>query len=106
MVIDKIIRIGLFPAILIQSMLPRDVADIISPDCLFSMLFDIDCFGCGMGRALQALLHLDLQSALGFNKLAPIVLLVLAALFLFGLKDLLSKNKFPEFADYKSDTAH
>lgn len=94
MIIDKIIRIALFPSVLIQAILPAYAADIISPDCLFSLLFDIECFGCGMGRALQALLHLEWQRAIALNKLSPIVLLVLVALFLFGLKDLLGKNKF------------
>lgn len=106
MVIDKIIRIGLFPAVLIQAILPKDVADIVSPNCLFSMLFDVECLGCGMGRALQALLHLEWQRAIALNQLAPLVLLVLAALFLFGLKDLLGKNKFPGIADHKTDMAH
>ena len=106
MIIDKIIKIALLPVIVMQSVLPQHAAELISPSCLFSMLFDVECFGCGMGRALQALLHLDWQRAMSFNKLSPAVLLVLVVLFFGGLRDLLDKSKFTGLANYKSDNAH
>ena len=99
MVIDKIIKIALLPVVIAQAALPQTASDLISPSCLFTLLFDIECFGCGMGRALRYLLHLEWQQAMALNKLSPLVLLVLLALFLFGLKDLFGKNKFPALAD-------
>ena len=90
--IDKIISTLLFPAVWVQAMLPPAAANLISPDCLFSMLFDISCFGCGMGRAMHALLHFEWQHAISLNKLSPIVLLVLATLFICGIRN--SAKKF------------
>ena len=101
MIIDKIIKITLLPAILMQSVLPQHAAELISPSCLFSMLLDVECFGCGMGRALQALLHLDWPLAMSLNKLSPAVLLVLMVLFFGGLRDLLNKSKFTGLANCK-----
>lgn len=98
-VLDNIIKIALFPVVVVQAILPQAASDIISPNCLFTMLFDIECFGCGMGRALRALLHLEWQNAMALNKLSPVVLLVLIALFLVAFKDLFRKNKFPAPVD-------
>ncbi len=98
-VLDNIIKIALFPVVVVQAILPQAASDIISPNCLFTMLFDIECFGCGMGRALRALLHLEWQRAMALNKLSPVVLLVLIALFLVALNDLFRKNKFPVLVD-------
>lgn len=99
MVIDNIIKIALLPVVVAQAILPQAAAEFISPNCLFTLLFDIECFGCGMGRALTALLHLEWQRAMALNRLSPLVLLVLIALFIFTLKDLFHKNKFPVLAD-------
>jgi hypothetical protein len=50
--------------------------------CLFRRLFDVECFGCGMTRALSAAAHGRLEAALGLNAgvvfVAPA--LILAAL--------------------------
>lgn len=55
------------------------------PRCMFFEATHLLCPGCGSTRALHALLHLDLQSALHYNALftalAPVVLLWLAFCF-------------------------
>ena len=51
--------------------------------CLFQALFGVECLGCGMTRALSALLHGDLAAALAYNKLVLVVFPALVAC-LFG----------------------
>ena len=42
--------------------------------CVSFLLFDTECYGCGMTRAIQHLLHLDFSAAYSFNRLSFIVL--------------------------------
>ena len=58
--------------------LPSDFFDQGQSLCLSVLIFDTKCYGCGMMRALQHLIHLDFNQAISFNKLS---LLVLPALF-------------------------
>lgn len=41
--------------------------------CLSVLLFDMQCYACGMTRAVQHLIHLDFAAAADYNKLAFIV---------------------------------
>lgn len=52
------------------------------PPCLWTLLLGHPCPGCGMTRALLALLHGDLAGAWGFNRAAPLVAPLLLALYL------------------------
>ena len=54
--------------------LPADFFDGGKSVCLSVVLFDQECYGCGMTRGVQHLLHLDLEEAWNYNKLAFIVL--------------------------------
>jgi hypothetical protein len=54
--------------------LPADFFDYGESVCLSVVLFDQECYGCGMTRGVQHLLHLDLKEAWNYNKLAFIVL--------------------------------
>ena len=49
--------------------------------CLSVLLLDKSCFGCGMTRAVQHLIHLDFNKAYYFNKLSFIVLPLLIFLW-------------------------
>ena len=50
-----------------------------APDlCLFRLLLDVECWGCGMTRALRSLLHFDLTAAAAFNWRVFIVAPILA----------------------------
>ena len=46
--------------------------------CLSRVFFDLECWGCGMTRALKHLICLDFETAWGFNKLSFLVLPILA----------------------------
>jgi hypothetical protein len=47
--------------------------------CLFRRLADVECLGCGMTRAMAALLHGEWQAAAGLNVLALPLAAVLGA---------------------------
>ena len=44
------------------------------PRCPFLMLTGLKCPGCGTQRAIHALLHGDVLSALRFNALLPVII--------------------------------
>lgn len=58
------------------------------PPCLFTLALGHPCPGCGMTRALLALLHGDLAAAWGHNRLSPLVLPLLLALYARHLRRL------------------
>ncbi len=54
--------------------LPADYFDTGQAMCLSVLLLDTQCYGCGMTRAIQHLIHLDFEMAYDYNKLSFIVL--------------------------------
>jgi hypothetical protein len=50
--------------------------------CVFKNLFQRECAGCGMTRALSSVVHGDLAAALRYNKLGIIVFSLLCLVFL------------------------
>ena len=67
-------------ALLLLAMLPADVLARLPSVCLFKNLFDTECAGCGMTRALSSALHLDFASARSHNRLVVVVLPLLIAM--------------------------
>ena len=53
----------------------------IAPPCLVSLLLDDVCWGCGMTRAALALARGDIAAAWGFNRMAVVVMPMLAWLY-------------------------
>jgi len=53
--------------------LPADFFDSGQSICLSVVFFNKQCYGCGMTRAIQHLIHLDFKNAYCFNKLSFIV---------------------------------
>ena len=53
----------------------------LAPPCLFSLLLDMTCWGCGMTRASLALLRGDFPAAWQFNKASLLALPMLLALY-------------------------
>lgn len=74
----------LIPIVLL--VLPSNYFDNGQSVCVSVLLFDQECFGCGMTRGVQHLLHLDFLTAYEFNKLSLIVLPLLVYLWFNELK--------------------
>lgn len=69
----------LIPIVLL--VLPSNYFDNGQSVCVSVLLFDQECYGCGMTRGIQHLLHLDFLTAYEFNKLSLIVLPLLIYLW-------------------------
>jgi Protein of unknown function (DUF2752) len=54
--------------------------------CPSMRFFKIECFGCGMTRAIMHLIHFDLESAIYYNMGSVVVFPVLAWFWLVYLK--------------------
>ncbi|MFM8492492.1 MAG: DUF2752 domain-containing protein [Bacteroidota bacterium] len=54
--------------------LPVNFFDSGQSVCLSVLIFDIECYGCGMTRALMHLIHFDFSTAWAYNKLSVVVL--------------------------------
>tara|TARA_B100001093_G_C26768321_1_gene988913 strand:+ start:961 stop:1278 length:318 start_codon:yes stop_codon:yes gene_type:complete len=72
---------------LILFFLPSDYFDQGQSVCLSVVFFDLECYGCGMTRALMHLIHFEFFEAYQYNNL---VILVFPLLFLWWLKIVLS----------------
>jgi hypothetical protein len=54
-------------------LLPSNFFDSGDSMCLSIVLFDRECYGCGMTRAIQHLIHFDFSVAYHYNKLSIVV---------------------------------
>ena len=79
----------IIPIILI--ILPANYFDQGQSLCLSVLLFEKKCYGCGMTRAIQHLIHFDFDIAWNYNKLSFIVLPVLIISYLKEIKRVFSK---------------
>lgn len=70
----------LIPLVLLA--LPATFFDHGDAVCLSRVLADVECYGCGMTRAIMHLIHLDFAQAWFYNKLSFVVFPLLA--FLYG----------------------
>ncbi|MBM3185159.1 MAG: DUF2752 domain-containing protein [Bacteroidetes bacterium] len=88
-----IILVG--PFILI--FLPANYFDSGQSICLSIRLFNLECLGCGLTRAIMHLIHFDINAAWNYNKLSFIIfpILVLFWINLFG--KLIGKKYFTFF---------
>lgn len=66
-------------------LLPADYFDTGTPMCLSVILFDINCYGCGMTRGVMHLIHLEFTKAWEFNKLSFIVFPLLVGMILWEI---------------------
>lgn len=71
--------------------LPAGYFDEGQAKCVSVLLFDMECYGCGMTRAIQHLLHFDFEAAYGFNKLSFIVLPLALGMIVWELQRLYKK---------------
>ena len=73
---------GLIALPIVLMLLSADFFDKGPSLCLSVVLLNKTCYGCGITRAIQHLLHFELSTALAYNKLCVIVLPLL--IFLWG----------------------
>ncbi len=73
--------------------LPPDFFDQGASLCPSKRLLNIECFGCGLTRAVMHLIHFDFEAAWYYNRLSFIV--VPAGLFFWG------KNVIKVYKDLK-----
>lgn len=69
--------------------LPKDFFDSGQSLCLSKWLFNLECLGCGITRAIQHLIHFNFKVAYEFNKLSIIVLPTLVFVWFNELKRVL-----------------
>lgn len=84
--VNRIIKVIVFGAIFILGIilliLPADYFDHGDSVCLSVVFFDLACYGCGMTRAVQHLLHFNFEEAYYYNRLSFIVLPLLIYLII------------------------
>jgi hypothetical protein len=66
--------------------LPGNYFDNGNSKCVSVLLFDKQCYGCGMTRAIQHLIHFDFKIAYDYNKLSFIVFPLFVFLSLFEIR--------------------
>lgn len=54
-------------------LLPVDYFDQGESICVSKMVFDLECYACGMTRGIMHLIHFDFSGAWHYNKMAFIV---------------------------------
>jgi len=63
--------------------------------CLSRLVFDMECYACGLTRAVQHAMHLDFATAFAYNKLVVLVLPLLFGVWIKYLKIHWKKWKHP-----------
>ena len=71
--------------------LPADYFDKGQSICVSVLLFDKNCYACGMTRAIQHLIHFDFEQAYEFNKLSFLVLPLLIVSYYNTIKKVYKK---------------
>jgi Protein of unknown function (DUF2752) len=92
-IFQKIYVSGLLLIPLVLIILPADFFDIGQSVCLSVLLLDMPCYGCGMTRAVQHLIHLDFAAAYTFNRISFIVFPILAVVWFGEVKETYRKIK-------------
>jgi hypothetical protein len=82
--------IALSPLVLI--LLPKDFFDTGQTVCLSQLLAGIECYACGMTRAVMHFIHLDFETAWMFNKLSFIVVPMLVPMWVKSLLIVFKQN--------------
>jgi len=78
----------LIPIVLL--ILPADFFDKGKSICLSIFLFDIECYACGLTRAIQHLIHFDFSIGYEYNRLSILVFPFLIVSYYGEIKRVLS----------------
>lgn len=86
---NKKISISIFALLcityIVLLILPANYFDEGDSICVSVVLFDVECYGCGLTRAIQHLIHFEFQEAWEYNKLAFIIFPFAIAVILYEL---------------------
>jgi Protein of unknown function (DUF2752) len=74
---------------------PADYFDYGTSICPSQVLLHKECPGCGLTRAVQHAMHLDLVSAWHFNKLVVIIFPIMIMLYFHVIGKYFGKEWFP-----------
>ena len=74
---ESILKLGALPLVLFYSALPENIFNSVAPRCIFKSIFEFECLGCGMSRAVRELMRLHFGSAIELNFLSPLALVLL-----------------------------
>jgi len=80
-VIDRIIKLAMLPIIVITVLLDQSEINTYLPNCLIKYFFNIECWGCGMTRAILELSKLNFQKAIALNPFSPLVVILICSIF-------------------------
>lgn len=98
--IKRKLKLGLFFVLfalgLLLLWLPKDFFDDGQSICVSVVFFDTKCYGCGMTRAIQHLIHLDFEQASHYNKLSFIVFPLFVYLIIVEFIKTLKENTSAE----------
>jgi hypothetical protein len=95
--IQKALLILIMVAPLFLLIMPSNYFDTGESLCLSVRLFDIQCFGCGITRAIMHLIHFEFSAAWSYNKLSFLVLPVLIMFWLYLLGKVTNRRIFSFF---------
>jgi hypothetical protein len=62
--------------------------------CLFKNIFGLDCYGCGITRAIISGVQLNLQGALEYNQMIVLVLPLLTYIWIKTVMSLIKRDQF------------
>jgi len=93
--INYIMIFLLFVVGIILIILPANFFDTGPPMCISVLLLEKECYGCGMTRAIQHLIHFEFDEAYHFNKLSFIVfpLTIYMIIWEFKKRLMIAKDK-------------
>jgi len=79
--IAKLVFIVVTPIVLL--ILPADFFDKGEAVCLSRVLFNVECYACGLTRACMHLIHFEFEEAYAYHMLSFIIFPVLAVFWVF-----------------------
>lgn len=89
--------IAYFACFLFLLIAPVGFLNSIPSVCLFKGVFGKSCFGCGITRAISAMVKFHLKEAMGYNKLVvlvfPLLVVIVVRDIFLNIKALLSRNQ-------------
>jgi len=62
--------------------------------CVSKLVFDVECYGCGLTRAVMHLLHFDFVGAWEFNKLVILAFPMMVWLFFSLTKETIKRSTY------------